>query len=546
MVHRMCLAVVIRRSWVGFMLVLAILLLSSFAPAAEAIQPKTIPALRNWEDSLGSYLFGANTRIVVDEDSSSQISTTASVFASDLLALTGYTIPVVIGADNVQTGDIYITLVATEPSIGQEGYVLTVGDYITVAALTDAGVFYGTRSILQVLRQGFRIQGGIAQDWPDYPERGLMLDVGRKFFSLQFLRRHIKELAYLKLNYLHLHLSDEASDGSGTYGFRLESVTHPEITSSEHYSKADMRSLIALARRYHVTIVPEIDVPSHSLAMLAPHPELALPGLPTHFDLSNPASYTLMQSLLDEFLPLFPGPFWHSGTDEYLSPLDYANYPQLLAYAQQHYGPQANAQDTYIGFVNWLDGIVKSYGKQMRAWDDIYGVTGNVNVPNSDIILEIWYPYILPTDALSKGHTIMNASFLTLYYDPGIDSLTNDPQNAINLYENWAPNLQWPDAGFVWPGDINFPALTPGIRGGKFHVWCDFPNVQTEDQIQDNIAIHLRGLAQNSWGSPKLVSDLNSFTSIVDSIGHTPGWDRDRDQDRDRHRDHDRDDDRDR
>jgi len=497
--------------------------LCATTPRLEAAQPKTIPALREWTGGAGSYTFSASSRIVLDATDSAELATTASVFSDDLFTLTGFTIPVITGAASVEAGDIYLSLGAADPEIGQEGYLLTIADSVALSAQTDAGVFYGTRSMLQMLRQGFQIEAGTARDWPDYPERGMMIDTGRKFYPLEFLERHIKELAYLKLNYFHLHLSDQ--DAVGGYGFRLESVTHPEITSAQHYSPPDIQSLLALAQAYHVMIVPEIDVPSHALPILAPHPDLQLPGTTGKVDLSNPASYALIQDLLEEFLPQFPAPYWHTGGDEYLADSEYAKYPQLQAYAQLLYGPSANGQDIYIGFVNWVDDIVvKRHGKHLRAWNDLYGVTGNVNVPNPDIILEMWYPYISPQDALSKGHTILNSSYLTLYYVLGGDGLTNDPANTINLYENWAPHLQFPDLTYQWPGGINLDPLTPGVRGGKFHIWCDYPDAQTVEQVQNGIVNHLRGLAQNSWGSPKLVSTYQAFSEIIDPVGHTPDY----------------------
>ena len=489
----------------------------AFVAPVDAAQPRTIPAFREWTDGQGSYIFGANARIVVGRASAENVSATASALAADLLALTGLTVPVVV--DTVpQPGDIALALGSSDSAIGAEGYVLTVTDRISIQGQTDAGVFYGTRSVLQMLRQGFEIHAGAARDWPDYPERALMVDVGRKFYSLAFLERHVKELAYLKLNYLHLHLSDQWANG---YGFRLESSSHPEITSAEHYSKADIASLIALARTYHVTVVPEIDVPAHVTALLAPHPTLALPGRPDKLDLSNPAGYALVEDLLNEFLPVFPAPFWHTGADEYLAPAEYASFPQLLTYARQRYGPAAVAPDTYIGFVNWIDGIAKAHGKQLRAWNDLYGVTGT-ETPNPDIVLEMWWPYIGPQDALSKGHTIMNCQASTLYYVLG-----GYAGNPANLYEQWAPNRQWVasvDANGNPTSWLDLPASTPGLRGGKFHVWCDSPDAQTEDQVQDNIIPHLRGLAQNSWGSSKLVPSYSQFLGITDPVGHTPDW----------------------
>ena len=488
---------------------------------AYAAQPWTIPALQEWTDAAGFYTFGAGARIVLDPASSSEISTTADIFAGELKVLTGATVPVVTGA-SPQAGDIRLTLGAADPAIGTEGYLLTIADRITIAAQTDAGVFYGTRSVLQMLKQGLAIQAGTARDWPNFSERGLMLDL-ETYFPLAFLERHIKDLAYLKMNYLHLHLADDTA-------FRLESSSHPEIVSSPHFSKAEIRDLIELAREYHVMIVPEIDVPAHAQTMLAPHPGLALPGQPDKMDLSNPACYTLIADLIDEYLPMFPAPFWHTGFDEYLSRDDYSNYPQLLAYAHQLYGPNASYQDIYIGFLNWIDGIVKAHGKQLRAWNDVYSVTGNLEAPNPDIVIEEWWPYVPPETIFARGHSMINADSFNLYYVPFAGA--GEPANAANLYENWAPNKEWAEnvrwsaSTLSWgdPVFVEFPESTQAILGGKLHVWSNTSGTAVENDIQNGIAPDLRGVAQNSWGSPRLTPTYAGFMPILNAVGDTPDW----------------------
>jgi N-acetyl-beta-hexosaminidase len=107
---------------------------------------------------------------------------------------------------------------------------------VTVDARADAGAFYGTRSLLQLIKQAPTIPAGVGRDWPSKPERGLMVDNGRKYFSVGWLRNHVKDLAYLKLNYFHLHVSDNL-------GFRLESTTHPEVVSAQRYTKQEIDSI---------------------------------------------------------------------------------------------------------------------------------------------------------------------------------------------------------------------------------------------------------------------------------------------------------------
>ncbi|WP_412542825.1 family 20 glycosylhydrolase [Longispora sp. K20-0274] len=471
------------------------------APVAAG-PPQTVPALREWTAGTGSYAFGATSRITVDPAYAARLTDEAQVLAGDLLDLTGRTVPVVQGSP--AAGDIHLTLGAAVPV---EGYTLAVGSNITVAGSDDAGAFYGTRTVLQLLKQSSSVPAGSARDWPTKAERGLMIDQGRKFFTVDWVKKHIKELAYLKLNSFHFHVSD-------TFGFRLESATHPELTSADHYSKQDIADLVALGAKYHVTIVPEIDMPGHMNTTLTAHPELKLKSktgaVSNEFiDLSMDASYTLIRDLITEYLPLFPGPYWHIGADEYVS--DYSQYPQLGTYAKAHYGANATAKDTYYGFVNWANDIVRAGGKQTRMWNDgIKSGDGTVN-PATNILVDFWYNYGLsPQQLLDRGHTVANQSWTPTYYVLG-----GAKPDTRWMYETWTPDL------FQGSQTVNAPARN---LGSSIHVWCDSPNAESEDQIAAGIRLPLRGLAQQTWGSPKLVATYAQFTPIADLVGHAPGW----------------------
>ena len=205
---------------------------------------------------------------------------------------------------------------------------MTVGSSISIQGSTTTGEFWGTRTVLQLLHQSPTIAAGTATDSPDKSERGLMLDTGRRFFDVAFVENQIREMSYLKMNYLHLHLSD-------TYGFRLESTTHPEITSAQHYSKQDIANIIALAKQYHVTVVPEIDMPGHMDAILSA--ELGIGhdyrlkdssgnASSSYIDLTIPGARQLISNLISEYEPLFTtSPYWHLGADEYVT--NYSSYP---------------------------------------------------------------------------------------------------------------------------------------------------------------------------------------------------------------------------
>ncbi|MEV7418872.1 family 20 glycosylhydrolase [Streptomyces sp. NPDC089919] len=474
------------------------------APAAvAAAAPQTVPALRQWTAGSGSYGFGAGSRIVVDPAYADRLTGEAATFAEDLGALAGRTVPVVTGTP--ATGDIALTL--GDATLPAEGYRMTVGGALTVQAGTPAGAFYGTRTVLQLLHQSTTVPAGTAVDWPAKPERGLMIDQGRKFFTVDWIRKHIKELAYLKLNYFHFHLSD-------TFGFRLESSTHPEVVSTDHYSKQQIADLVALAARYHVTVVPEIDTPGHMNAVLAAHPELRLKNKSgtasaEFVDLALPGTYTLIKDLVTEYLPLFPAPYWHIGADEYVT--DYSQYPQLLSYARAHYGANATAKDTYYGFVNWADSLVTAAGKTTRMWNDGIKSGDGTLAPNPDILVEYWYNYgLTPQQLTAAGHTVANESWTPTYYVLG-----GAKPDTKWMYESWNPDL------FQGGTTLTDPSRN---RGSLIHVWCDNPAAETEDQIAAGIMYPLRGLAQQTWGSPKPAATYAAFTPIVTAVGHNPAW----------------------
>ncbi|MFD7834179.1 family 20 glycosylhydrolase [Streptomyces sp. NPDC059761] len=470
---------------------------------AAAGPPQTVPALRQWTAGTGAYTFTGTSRIVVDPAYAAQLSDEAATFAEDLGALAGRPVAVVTGS--ASPGDIALSL--GDPGLPAEGYRLTVAASVAVRAGTDTGAFYGTRTVLQLLHQSATVPAGTAVDWPAKAERGLMIDQGRKFFTVDWVEQHIKELAYLKLNYFHFHLSD-------TFGFRLESSTHPEIVSADHYSKQDIADLVALGQKYHVTIVPEIDTPGHMNAVLAAHPELKLKNSsgtasPDFIDLSLPASYTLIKDLVNEYLPLFPAPYWHIGADEYVT--DYAKYPQLLSYARAHYGAGATAKDTYYGFVNWADDLVRAAGKTTRMWNDGIKAGDGTLTPHPGILVEYWYSYgLTPQQLAAAGHTVANESWTPTYYVLG-----GAKPDTKWMYETWTPDR------FEGGATLTDPAKNPG---SLIHVWCDNPTAETQEQIAAGIMYPLRALAQQTWGSPKPAATYAAFTPIAAAVGHNPAW----------------------
>jgi len=468
--------------------------------AQAAGRPNTIPALQQWTDGTGSYTFTPVGRIVYN---GAGLAGDAATFADDLRMMTGYTILTVSG-NSPSAGDIYMTLGANNSTIGNEGYVMTITDRITISANANAGAFYGTRTVLQLLKQSFTIAAGTATDWPKYPERGMFVDTGRKYFTPGWIADHIRDIAYMKMNIFHMHFSDNQ-------GFRMESSSHPEIVTSPYITKAELSNLIALATKYHVTIEPELDMPAHMQAALAGHPELWYNGSTASFlDIGKDASFTFASDLLNEYMPLFPGPYWRVGADEYTTNL---TDPHFLSYAQAHYcgpGETANQFDVFIGFINWVDGIANAHGKRAVMWHDMYIATtgrGNCTNYNSDVYIDYWNSD--PDIAIANGLTFDNAVRWHLYYVVGGTQTTGQ-----EVYTKWAPT--------IFAGST-IPALHPLNKGGHFSIWCDRASHETEAQVATGTYEIIRSFAQRVYDSPQTIS-YSSFSSIINTLGRAPGW----------------------
>jgi hexosaminidase len=215
------------------LLALGLTTLALLAPEVEAANPRpaTIPALREWHGSEGSFELRGSSRIVIPRRHRTRLRATARLLAADIRRATGRRPRVVaIRGRRLRRGDVRLGLGARASDLPREGYRMRIARAVRVAARAPAGVFYATRTLLQLISADPGVPRGRVRDWPRYPERGLMVDVGRKYFTPRWLESHIRELGWLKLNYLHLHLSDNE-------GFRIESDRHPEIVSERHLTK---------------------------------------------------------------------------------------------------------------------------------------------------------------------------------------------------------------------------------------------------------------------------------------------------------------------
>lgn len=474
-------------------------------------KPVVIPSLKDWQDKNGSYIFKKTSRIIIDPQFQSELENISKTLQEDLDSLKKIQYQIIFSS-TPQKGDIYLTLNCTESIKNNDAYIFDVSDYITIKSKYNCGLFYGTRTLLQLLKQSDTIQNGTARDWSSYKERGLMVDNGRKYFTVDWLKKHIKELSYLKMNIFHFHFSDNE-------GFRIECETYPEITSKEHYSKDEIRELIKIAEKYFVTIIPEIDMPSHMYQILKHFcPKYSIKDNQGNYwcylDFANEEARQFAKSIIEEYITLFPGPYWHGGCDEF--PGNFDSFPDLKTYAQKKYGPNALSKDAFIDYINWTDSIVKIHGKKLRIWNDGLDINEKPESKytiklNSDIIIEYWHGEKKPETFIAEGHQLMNCNSEYLYYVIGNGWKPYDQ----NLFSQWKPDVFFRTRKII--------SDSSAILGGKLHIWSDIPSAENEIQVAKGISSHLRFLSQWNWNPKDSSFDFNIFNKRIDIIGLAPG-----------------------
>ncbi|MDH6543913.1 glycoside hydrolase family 20 protein [Streptomyces sp. SPB4] len=472
--------------------------------------PRTVPAVRAHHPARGpGWKPAPAARVVVAPADRAALSDEAKLLAGELKL--GY-------AESARPGpgDVQLAL-APKGSGPPESYTLTVqGGRVRITGPDEAGVFYGTRTLKQEIRGAGSAPEGTVEDAPAKPQRGLNLDIARKNFTPAWIEDRLREMADLKLNQLGLHFSDDQA-------FRIQSDTHPEIVSTPHLTKADVRAINALAARLHIAVVPEIDSPGHLGAVLRAHPELQLHDVNGRavkgaVDIANPASARLVDELLREYLPLFPAGAWHLGADEYQALVvrdPQASFPKLAAAARARYGPTARVQDLATGWLNDRAAVVRPSGKTLKAWNDGF-FRGGVATAAPDLQVEYWTGKEIgarpPLEYLSAGRKVVNLNDEYLYYVLGQPNQFTYPTGR-RIYEEWTPR--------VLRGTTAVPARYDAqILGGRLAVWADLAGAQTQDQVAAGIRLPLAALSQKLWDARPPQASWADFKALADRVGN--------------------------
>ena len=471
-------------------------------------KPFVIPELRHWQGGEGMVAVGAGTKVLYTD---AALAYAAEAMAEDygLMFGKGMKAKAAKASAKVPAGAIVINLCKDE-ELGDEGYSIEIGESVVVNAQTATGAYWATRTLLQVLEQyeGTHLPKGTVRDWPDYAMRGFMIDCGRKYIPLDYIKQYTKIMAYYKMNTFQIHLNDNGfkkyfkEDWDKTYAaFRLESEWFPELSAKDgFYTKEEFRQYQKDAAKMGVNVIPEIDVPAHSLAFTHFRKEFGAEEYGVdHLDLFNPNVYTFLDSLFTEYLegddPVFVGKQVHIGTDEY-SNKDQKVVEKFRAFT-----------DHYIHFV-------ESFGKQACVWGALTHAKGETPVKAENVIMHCWYNgYADPKVMKEQGYKLVSIPDGMVYIVPAAGYYF-DYLNLPRLY-GWAPNVI---------GNQTFEMGDPDILGGLFAVWNDVAgNGISIDDIHHRSYPALQVLAASTWSPSYKSVPFEEFDHKKNLLSEAPG-----------------------
>ena len=388
-------------------------------------------------------------------------------------------------------------------SAQDEGYCVEIApSRIFVSANSPTGEYWATRTLIQLFRASDSIPCGRIEDRPKYAYRGFMLDVARKPYSMSFLAQLAKTLAYYKMNVFHIHLNDDGTYiflKEGCSRFRMECETCPELTAKDlHYTKKEFRAFVKAAARVGVTVVPEIDTPAHSGSITKARPDFASKKYGgSHLDLDNPEVVEFMDKLFAEYLagpdPVFVGPMFHVGTDEY----------------------DKRAAEPFRAYTDKMLRLAKKYGKTPCAWGALSHADGQTPVISEGVIMDIWHnPYYDPLKAIEAGYKIVSVPDNILYIVPAA-GYYRDYLDCKWLFANWEPcNVR----------NVTLPSDHPQLLGGKFALWNDISgNGISEDDTFDRVFPAVQTLSQKMWSGARSDQGWEEFCAIANIVGEAPG-----------------------
>ena len=475
--------------------------------------PQVSPALLNWVGGTGSYALGAEVRV----------SGNADVFCADLEKMLGCK---VLSVTEGEKADIRFQ--SSECSVlGDEGYRMEIDAEtgISLSANTETGLFWASRTLLQMLQQGAgSVPCGKALDIPRYKVRGFLLDVGRLPIPMDFIKDVVRYMAWYKMNDLHIHLNDNfifheqyVDAGENPFiksysAFRLESNAQgadgTRLTADDlYYTKQEFRELIDMARQHGINIVPEFDTPAHALSFTRLRPELIYKSRNKRacemLDASNPETLKFVEGIFDEYLlpqngqkAVFDGcGVMHVGADEFHGDAEH-----------------------YRAYADGLLKMVQSKGYTPRIWGSLNTKKGKTPVHAQGVQMNLWNGgWARAWDSIREGFDVINTNDGALYIVPFAPYYRMDNYHGW-LYPNWRVNKI---------ADETIPAGHPQLLGATFAIWNDMIDQRycgyCSYDIWDMFSRSVDVLAGKMWGNDQVTNTLQEHKQLLGSISQVPG-----------------------
>lgn len=407
-----------------------------------------------------------------------------------------------------------------EPWQKEEAYRLTViGKRVKIEALTPEGRFRAQKTLEQLRALG-EVPEGTVFDYPRFRHRGLMIDESRSFKGLEFLKKQIDAMALLKLNVLHLHLDDSA-------GWRIESGAYPDLTRKTafrkgrtyheweagkyqfttaddpdgyggYYTKEELRELVAYAAERYITVIPEIEMPGHSMEVGYAYPDVlcVLPDGRTHtgaWDLcpGSEATFALLEAVLDEVMEIFPTPFIHIGGDE----ATMKTWSQCVncrkRMEEEGYTEVAQLQG-YL--VRRIEAFVRSRGRRIIGWDEIL----ETGVPDGAVV-QSWRGVEGGRKASRNGYDYIMSPNSHCYFNYYQDLIRKEPKAVGELVS----------LRFTYGYEPLEEGMDPEhLLGVQANLWTEL--IPTPEHAEYMLYPRLFALAETAW-TPADIKEYKGF-----------------------------------
>lgn len=493
--------------------------------AHPILAQSVIPVPLKMEQGTGSFLLSEKTKLYTNLQGGE-----AELWENYLKAL-----PVQLKEARMKDRKQMLFLLIT-PKIPQlpspESYTLSVtSQRIEIRATSGAGLFYGMQTLLQLMQPAstgsYSVPSVEIEDTPRFAYRGLMLDVSRHFSTKEFIKKQIDALAYYKINRLHLHLTDAA-------GWRLEIKKYPLLTdfaawrtdptwkkwwnggrkylrydepgaSGGYYTQDDIREILEYARQHYITVIPEIEMPSHSEEVLAAYPQLSCSGEPyknSDFCVGNEETFTFLENVLTEVMELFPSEYIHVGGDE-AGKSAWKTCPKCQKRMKDEHLANVDELQSYL--IHRIEKFLNNHGRRLLGWDEI--LQGGI-APNATVMS--WRGEEGGIAAVTSGHHAIMTPGAYCYLDSYQDAPYSQPEaiggylplKKVYAYDPVPASLTAEQAKLVY-----------GVQG---NLWVEY--IPTPEHVEYMIYPRMLALAEVAWSAPERKSWPDFHTRALSAV----------------------------